>query len=124
MTTSRNCARRWPAILLSMLLFGTGCRSYHIETSIENHSGAAIRLLEVDYPSASFGTDGLAAGAVFHYRIQVQGSGPVKIQYTVGDDHQVRITGPILSERQQGNLEIVLLPGDKVEFQPQLTGGS
>ena len=107
-----------------MLLFGTGCRSYHIETSIENHSGAAIRLLEVDYPSASFGTDGLAAGAVFHYRIQVQGSGPVKIQYTVGDGHQVRITGPILTERQQGNLEIVLLPGDKVEFQPQLTGGS
>jgi hypothetical protein len=49
---------------------------------VENRTGAAIELLEVDYPSASFGADTLASGADFHYRFQVRGSGPVKVQYT------------------------------------------
>ncbi len=31
------------------------CHSYHIDAAIENRTGADIQLLEVDYPSASFG---------------------------------------------------------------------
>ena len=55
------------AILLAVPGLATGCHSYHIETTVENRTGAAIQLLEVDYPSASFGADSLAAGAVFNY---------------------------------------------------------
>ncbi len=99
----------------------SACHSYHIDTTIENRTGADIQLLEVDYPSASFGADRLAAGAVFHYRFQVRGSGPLKITYTAANSKQVQIAGPTLVERQQGQLKIILLPGGKAQFIPQLT---
>ena len=109
------------AMLLPALLAAGGCHSYHVETTVLNRTGEAIGLLEVDYPSASFGADSLAAGAAFHYRIQLQGSGALKVQYTGGNGHQEQINGPALAERQQGSLEIVLLPGGKAEFHPELT---
>ena len=88
---------------------------------MENRTGAAIQLLEVDYPSASFGADSLAAGGVFHYRIQLRGSGPLKVQYTAGDGSRCRLTDRHVAERQEGRLQIVLLPGGKAEFHPELT---
>lgn len=109
------------AALLPLLSVLGGCHSYHIDTTIENHTGAAVRLLEVDYPSASFGTDTIAAGADFHYRFQVQGSGPIKVQYTGADGRQVQLTGPSVAQGQQGRFEIVLLPGGKGEFHPEFT---
>ena len=63
-------------ILLPVLGLAAGCHSYHVETTVENRTGAAIQLLEIDYPSASFGANSVAAGAIFHYRIQLRGSGP------------------------------------------------
>jgi hypothetical protein len=98
-----------------------GCHSYHVDTTVENRTGSPIQLLEVDYPSASFGADALPAGAVFHYRIQLQGSGPLKVQYIAGAGAQTQITGPALSERQEGKLQVVLLPGGKAEFHPDLS---
>ena len=92
-----------------------------MEATVENRTGAPIQQLEVDYPSASFGADKLAAGADFHYRIQLRGSGPIKVQYTSADGHPVQINGPAVAERQEGQLEIVLLPEGKADFHPQLT---
>jgi hypothetical protein len=107
--------------LLPGLLAVAGCHSYHIDCTIENRTGAAVRLLEVDYPSASFGTDNVAAGADFHYRFVVLDSGPIKVQYTAANGQQVQLTGPTLDEHQQGRFEIVLLPGGRAEFHPELT---
>jgi hypothetical protein len=107
-------------VLLTVLLF-SACHSYHIDATIENRTGADIQLLEVDYPSASFGADHLASGASCHYRFQVRDSGPIKITYTSPDQKQVQIAGPTLVERQQGQLKIVLLPAGKAQFTPQLT---
>jgi hypothetical protein len=108
--------------LISCALFAaTACHSYHIDATIENRTGADIQLLEVDYPSASFGADHLASGATYHYRFQVRDSGPIKITYTGPDQKQIQIAGPTLAERQQGQLKIVLLPAGKAQFQPQLT---
>jgi hypothetical protein len=98
-----------------------GCHSYHIDTTIENRTGAPVQLLEVDYPSASFGADVIAPGASFHYRFQVRGSGPLKLSYTVANNKHVQISGPTLSESEQGQLRIVLLPDGKAQFQPQFT---
>lgn len=109
------------AFLSCIFLVAIACHSYHIDTTIENRTGADIQLLEVDYPSASFGADRIASGAVYHYRFQVNGSGPLKISYTGADEKQVQIAGPTLVERQQGQLKIVLLPGGKAQFLPQLT---
>ena len=119
-------ARRslFTAFLSATLLAAAACHSYHVDTTVENRTGAAIQLLEVDYPSASFGADHIASGAIYHYRFQIRGSGPLKITYTGPDDKQVQIDGPTLIERQQGQLKIVLLPAGKAQFIPQLTPAS
>ena len=109
------------ALLLPVLVWAAGCHSYHIETTVENRTGETIQLLEVDYPSASFGSDRLAAGAELHYRIQLRGSGPLKVEYTASGGRQMQMTGPVLAEPQEGRLRIVLLAGGKAEFLPQLT---
>lgn len=98
-----------------------GCHSAHVEVSVANRTGAPVRLLEVDYPSASFGSDELAAGATMHYRIQVQGRGHVKVQYTATDGRQLQMNGPELAERQEGTLDVVVLPAGKAEFHPHLS---
>lgn len=110
------------AILLPLFGMLCGCHSSQIDATVENRTGAAIELLEVDYPSASFGADSLGPGADYHYRFQVRLSGPVKVQYTESASHTVRQkTGPELFEGQEGHLEIVLLPDGKTEFHPELS---
>jgi len=121
MTNQTRIARvRRFAFCTLALLTATACHSYHVDATIENRTGAPIQLLEVDYPSASFGADSLAAGQVFRYRIQLRGSGPLKVQFNAGG-HQVQVDGPSVVERQEGALEIVLLPGGKAEFHPHLS---
>lgn len=112
------------AVLLGLLVGMAGCHSYHVDATVENRTGADVQLLEVDYPSASFGADRIASGAIYHYRFQIRGSGPLKITYTGPGDKQFQIAGPNLVERQQGQLEIVLLPGGKAQFIPNLTPAS
>jgi len=110
------------AASLPVLAMATACHSYHIEIEVENRTGGPIQLLEVDYPSASFGKDALAAGAEYHYRIQANGKGPVKVLYATGNGRQtVQIGGPELAEGEEGHLEIILLPQGKAEFHPELT---
>jgi hypothetical protein len=108
-------------LAVSALIAIAGCHSYHVDATVENRTGAAVKLLEVDYPSASFGKDVLAANEVFHYRIQLRGSGPFKVQYTSGDGRLAQVDGPSAAELQEGALKIVLLPGGKAEFYPELT---
>ena len=106
------------------LLLAIGCKSYWIDSSIENQTGEAIHELEVDYPTASFGNNTLAAGASMHYRFQVRGSGPVKVEYTSEAGKVSHAQGLTLTEHQQGQLLIRLLPGGKVEFFPKLEPAS
>jgi hypothetical protein len=98
-----------------------GCHSHHIDSTIENRTGAPVELLEVDYPSASFGDNRLEAGAVFHYRFQVRGSGPLTVEYTDSSGRQIHINGPTLVEGQQGQIRVVLEPDGKAEFLPQIS---
>jgi hypothetical protein len=120
----KMCSSFLLAATAPLLFAASGCHSYHIDTTVENRTGGEIRLLEVDYPSASFGADSLTSGADYHYRIQLRGQGPLKVQYTVGEAGQSQvktIAGPTVAERQEGRLEILLLPGGKAEFHPELT---
>ena len=72
------------AIVLLALAAVTGCRSYHVGITVENRTGAAIQLLEIDYPSASFGADSMAPGANLKYQVQVRGSAPIKAVHSCG----------------------------------------
>ncbi len=95
----------------STLLFsGIGCHSAMVDATVQNHSGGALSLLEVDYPSASFGTQNLADGADFHYRFKILGSGPLKLTYTDSARHDHAATGPTLDEGSEGLLNITVDP--------------
>ena len=109
------------AVLLPGLMAAAGCHSYHVETTVVNRTGQTIQLLEVEYPSATFGADRMAAGEILHYRIQLRDSGPLKVQYKAGNGQTTQTQGPVVAERQEGRLEIVLLPDGKAEFHAALT---
>ena len=111
------------AALALLAVTCSSCKSYRIDARVENRTGQAINLLEVDYPSASFGADTLAAGATMPYRFQVRGSGKVSVQYTESTTQtQRKIDGPSLEEKQEGSLVIILQPDGKADFEPTLSG--
>jgi hypothetical protein len=94
----------------------TACRSAFVETTIENAGRTSLHLIEVDYPSASFGMQSLDAGAAYRYRFKIQGSGPITITWTDSANKPHTATGPNLSEGQQGSLSIVIDAEGKVSW--------
>ncbi|HTJ29525.1 MAG TPA: hypothetical protein VL346_03460 [Acidobacteriaceae bacterium] len=115
---------RWALLAALILLPLCACKSYWVETTIENQTGNTVHEVEVDYPSASFGVNALASGASMHYHFKIQGSGPIKVQYLLEDGKTISAQGPTLAERQQGSLTLRLLPAGKVDFLPNLNSGS
>ena len=99
--------RLLPALAL-ILIAATGCHSPYVATTVSNRTTQPIELLEVDYPSASFGTQNLAPGADFHYRFKVLGSGSMKLLYTDSAHHDHKSDGPFLKEGAEGPLTIVI----------------
>ncbi len=96
------------AALLLLPLTLAGCRSRYIATTITNDTQTSISVVQVDYPSASFGTQSLAPGQTFNYRFKVQGSGPVKMTWLSADRKELHATGPQLAEGEEGQLVIHL----------------
>jgi hypothetical protein len=109
---------------LSATLFGasvlTGCHSHYIQATITNASDAPLNVVQVDYPSASFGTQLLLPGASFHYRFKLLGSGNIKVSFTDAAKHDHAQSGPWLNEGQEGTLEITLPTQDHAEFHTSL----
>lgn len=120
MTIYRNFSVLISALVLALCVSLAGCHSHHIDCTVENRTGAPAQLVEVDYPSASFGVDTLTPGQIYPYRFQVRGSGQLKVQYTGSDGKQVHRAGPLLNEGDQGILLIVLLPGGNVRWTPSI----
>jgi len=116
----KNYYRFVPAFVLALSLIDSGCHSRHIDSLIDNRTGAAIHQLEIDYPSASFGVDTLTPGQVYKYRFQVRGEGPLKLQYTDSTGKQVHLQGSPLFEGDEGQYLVILLPDGKVHWVPSL----
>lgn len=95
-------------VVLATALSLAGCKSPYIAAVITNQSSTPVTLIEVDYPSASFGVDALAPGASFPYRFKIQGDGPVKVSWTDGSRRTHSATGPKLEQGQQGPLQILI----------------
>jgi hypothetical protein len=91
-------------------LASTGCHSAYIEATVKNASGAPVSLVEVDYPSASFGREMLAPDAEYHYRFKVLGNGPTKVLWTDAAHKDHATPGPVLHEGDEGRLTITLGP--------------
>lgn len=85
-----------------------GCHSAYIEAVVINQTDAPLALVEVDYPSASFGTEDLKPGARYDYRFKILGSGPTKLLWTDSHHRDHTAVGPSLHEGQEGRLVITL----------------
>ena len=109
-----------PAFVLASSLVISGCHSHHIDSTIDNRTGTAIHQVEVDYPSASFGINTLAAGQIYPYRFKVQGEGRLKVSYTDSNGKQIHLQGTHLAEGDQGLYLIILLPDGKAQWVPSL----
>jgi hypothetical protein len=111
-------AKSWIGAFLCafLLLVLAGCRSAFIRTTIANQGQSAIRLVEVDYPTASFGVQSIAASSEFHYRFKIQGSGAAKIEFTDASGKVHDSDGPSLHEGQEGRLSIVIQPNNEVNW--------
>jgi hypothetical protein len=105
--------------LVAAVLVG-GCKSPYVNATVKNDTGAAVTLVEVDYPSASFGRESLAAGAVYPYRFKILGSGATKVSWTDAGRKEHNSAGPDLHEGQQGQLTITLTP-TTAQWSEQLT---
>jgi hypothetical protein len=99
---------RFAVVTLVALLCMAGCKSPYVNATVKNDTGAVVTLVEVDYPSASFGRESLAAGASYPYRFKVLGSGATKVSWTDAQRKDHTATGPELHEGQQGQLAITL----------------
>ena len=90
------------------LLAISGCASKYVQAAVRNQTSGAVTLVEVDYPSASFGKETLPAGAEYDYRFKILGSGPAKVLWTDSHHQQHEVAGPQLNEGQQGTLIVTL----------------
>jgi hypothetical protein len=96
--------------MAAALLTVAGCHSAYIEATVKNASGASVSLVEVDYPSASFGRETLADGAEYHYRFKILGNGATKVLWTDATHTERSNNGPTLHEGDEGRLTITLAP--------------
>jgi len=88
----------------------SGCHSAFMSATLSNRTAEPLSLIEVDYPSASFGTQTLAPGQDFHYRFKVLGDGPTTILWMDATHHDHKSAGPALHEGDEGALKVVFGP--------------
>ena len=117
--------KSWKTCTLLVLLglAAAGCRSPYVETDIRNNSDKPIHLIEVDYPSASFGKQTLDPHATYHYHFKIQGSGPVAINFTDAAGKTHSSTGPQLKEGQKGSLQMTVTGDGSVNWSENLASG-
>jgi hypothetical protein len=80
-----------------------------------------VHVMEFDYPNASFGANSLGAGAKYQYRIKIQGSGPLSLQYEDGEGKAHTAQGPKVDLGDQGSLLVNIDAHGAVTWTPNLT---
>ena len=96
------------AVLLGSVV---GCHSASIDAVVENRTEQPISLVEIDYPTASFGTQTLMPKEDFHYRFKALGDGPTKVLWTDLAHVEHTAAGPELREGDEGKLTVTFGPG-------------
>jgi len=110
-------------LVSAALLALSACHSYHVDATVTNRTGQRIQLLEVTYPSASFGANSMEPGEVIHAPIQFRNEGKAHVHYIGPAGAAIEIDGPEFHENQEGSLEIILLPAGQAQFNPNFVGG-
>ena len=102
--------RLYRAFSLLSLCTLAGCHSSFVQTTISNRTTQPVELIEVDYPSASFGVQALPPGKDYYYRFKVIGEGKMKLTYTDAANHEHKSDGPDLKEGAEGPVTILIAP--------------
>jgi hypothetical protein len=110
----------WIALAASLSLAAAGCKSALINATVSNHRNTPISLVELDYPSASFGIQKLEPGQDYHYRFKVIGNGPATVLWSEGKD-QKKNSGPVLREGDAGNLSVTFTDSPNPTWDTRLT---
>jgi hypothetical protein len=108
------------AFLSGSCLLLPGCRSRFVEVTIVNQ-GRTVRLMEFDYPSASFGANQLSSGAKYVYRFKIQGNGPLSLAYVDATGKTHTFQGPTVEQGDQGSLLVNIDPDGGIHWKPSLT---
>lgn len=103
------------------ILLTVGCHSAYIDATLTNQTDKPITLVELDYPSASFGTQALKPQQSFHYRFKILGTGKLKFVYTDTANQEHTVNGPQLAEGDEGSLTVTL-ESSGVQWGSQLKG--
>ena len=101
-------------------LAATGCKSALINVTVSNHRATALSLVEVDYPSASFGIQNLGPGQDYHYRLKIIGTGPTTVLWNEGKD-QKKSSGPVLRDGDDGALSVTFTDSPNPTWDVALT---
>ena len=119
--TRANLSTRLGAVAASVILLALcGCHSSYVAATVRNASGGPVTLLEVDYPSASFGPGSLADGASFNYRFKILGSGSTKVLWTDAAHKEHNVAGPELHEGEEGPLLVTLTHAGQATWDSQV----
>lgn len=102
------------ALALPVAFLVSGCHSAYVNSTIQNRTAQPVTLVELDYPSASFGTQLLEPGQEFKYRFKVLGSGGLKLLWTDTQRREQHSDGPHLDEGADGNLTVTITPAGVV----------
>lgn len=105
---------------MASLVLLVGCRAKLVEVRVVNSGTTELHNIEVDYPSASFGTSNLAPGATYVYRIQLQDAGRMKVEFYDSKEQPHSGKGPYVQEGQQGTLTLTLDASGKNQWTPHL----
>lgn len=106
---------------LSICLAGLGCRSAEVTATVMNQRSTPLGLIEVDYPSASFGVQALAPGERYQYRFKVIGTGPMSVLWSEGGQDQKRNSGPVLREGDNGTVDVTFTSAPNPSWNVKLT---
>lgn len=85
-------------------LLTTGCRSASISATLVNHTASPVTLVELDYPSASFGVQQLAPGEQYQYRFKIRGNGGSALIWRDAARQEHKSSGPTMHEGDEGTL--------------------
>ena len=101
------------------VLLLSGCKSAFVEATVRNSSSQNLTLVEVDYPSASFGWQALPPGSERHYRFKILGNGPTTLTFSDVSGREHRVSGPVLREGESGSL-LITLSQQTADWNPDL----
>jgi hypothetical protein len=116
--------RTFRIAIASLVCAAVGCHSAVISATISNRRPTPVTLIEVDYPSASFGIQNLNPGEDYHYRLKVIGKGPMTLHWSEPSRKDQKVSGPIVREGDDGTLTITFGPQTTPIWDTHLTNRS